>query len=206
MPRFLLLLVGVLAVLLVASQLAIPPLAERKVEDRLEAGGGDASAEIGAFPALRLLFGDGDRLEARGEGLRLDVTERQRVLERLDGFDEVDVELVDFLVGPFELDAFVMTRGEGERRYRTAFSGRASPREVATFLGSETGGFLGGLLGDLAAGSLPGGGEAPLPIRLRAEVESRDGRVEVTDTTGSVAGVPAGPFAQLVVELVVRRL
>ena len=41
---------------------------------------------------------------------------------------------------------------------------------------------------------------------MRAEVESRDGRVEVTDTSGSVAGVPAGPFAELVIELVVRRL
>jgi hypothetical protein len=206
MPRILLLPLGVLAVLLVASQLILPAIAERKVEDRLEEGGGTASADIGAFPALRLLFGDADRLEATGSGLRLDVTRRQRVLERLDGFDEVQVGLVDLSVGPFELDRFEMTRVEGDRRYRTRFSGEASPREVASFIGSEAGGALGGLLGGLAAGSLLGGGDTPLPMRVRAEVQSRDGRTEVTRTTGSVAGVPAGPLAQLVIELVVRRL
>jgi hypothetical protein len=206
MPRILIALLGLLAVLLVASQFVLPVLAERQVEDRLEEGGGTASAEIDAFPALRLLFDDGDRLDARGEGLRLDVSRRQRVLERLDGFDEVLVELTDFSVGPFDLDGFVMVRNEGERSYRTAFSGEASPREVAGFLGAQTGGALGGLIGDLAAGTLPGGGNTPLPLRLRAVVESRDGRVEVTRTSGSVAGIPAGPFAQLVIEMVVRQL
>jgi hypothetical protein len=206
MPRVLLALFGLLVVLLVASQFVLPPLAERQVEDRLEEGGGSASADVDAFPALLLLFGNGDRLEARGEGLRLDVTRRQRVLERLDGFDAVDVELVDFTVGPFDLDGFVMTRREGDDSYQTAFSGQASPREVASFLGSQAGGLLGGLLGDLAAGTLPGGGDTPVPIQLRAEVESRDGRVEVTSTQGTVAGIPAGPVAQVVIELVVRRL
>jgi hypothetical protein len=206
MPRVLLLTVGVVAILLVASQFALPPLAERQVEDRLEEGGGNARVDLSAFPALRLLFDDGDSLEARGAGLRLDVTRRQKVLERLDGFDEVDIELVDFTVGPFELDGFVMTRHAGETTYRTAFAGQASPREVAAFVGSEAGGALGGLLGGLAAGTLPGGGATPLPMKLRAKVESRDGRVDVTSTSGSVAGIPAGPFAQLVIELVVRRL
>jgi hypothetical protein len=206
MPRVLLALFGLIVVLLVASQFVLPLIAEGQVEDRLEDGGGSASAEIDAFPALRLLFDDGDRLEATGEGLRLDVSRQQRVLERLDGFDEVLVELVDFSVGPFDLDGFVLVRNEGETSYRTAFTGEASPREVAGFLGSQAGGALGGLLGGLAAGTLPGGGETPLPIRLRAEVESRDGRVDVTSTSGSVAGVPAGPFAQLVIEMVVRRL
>jgi len=206
MPRVLLSLAAVVAVLLVASQFALPPLAERKAEDRLEEGGGGARVDLSAFPALRLLFDDGDSLEARGEGLSLDMTRRQQVLQRLDGFDEVDIELVDFRVGPFDLDGFVMTRGEGETGYRTAFSGEASPREVAAFVGRQAGGALGGLLGGLAAGTLPGGGDTPLPVKLRANVESRDGRVHVTSTSGSVAGIPAGPFAQLVIELVVRRL
>jgi hypothetical protein len=206
MPRVLLLIFGAIVLLLVASQFVIPAFAEREVERRLEENGGSASADVDAFPALRLLFGDGDRLEATGQNLTLDVAERQRVLGRLDRFDEVEVELADFRVGPFQLDAFVMTRGEGERNYRTAFSGEASAREVASFLGSEAGGLFGGLLGGLAAGTLPGGGETPLPIELTALVRSNDGRVEVTRTRGSVAGVPAGPFAQLVIEMVVRRL
>jgi hypothetical protein len=206
MPRVLIVIFGVVVLLVVASELLIPAFAEREVEQRLEENGGSASADVDAFPAVRLLFGDGDRLAATGQNLTLDVAERQRVLERLDGFDEVQIELADFRVGPFQLDGFVMTRAEGRPNYRTAFSGEASPREVASFLGTEAGGLFGGLLGGLAAGTLPGGGTTPLPVELTAVVKSNDGRVEVTRTRGSVAGVPAGPFAQLVIEMVVRRL
>jgi hypothetical protein len=206
MPRVLLVLFGLIAALLVASQLALPPLAERKVEDRLQENGGTASVELGAFPALRLLFDDGDSFESEGRGVRIDVTRRQRVFERLDGFDEVRVRLLDSSVGPFELQEFELTRAEGERGYRVELAGEAAPRDVASFLGSQAGGPLGGLLGALAAGQLLGGSDAPLPMRLNARVESRDGQVEVTSTTGSVAGVPAGPLAQIVIEMVVRQL
>src|SRR5215211_4847164 len=70
MPRVVVLLIGLAALLLVASQFALPALAERRAEDRLEEGGGSASADVRAFPALRLLFGDGDSLDVRGRGLR----------------------------------------------------------------------------------------------------------------------------------------
>ena len=83
--------------------------------------------------------------------------------------------------------------------------GQSSPREVAAFLGSRAGGVLGGVLGDLAGARLPGGAQR-VPVTVDASVESRDGDVEVTSATGSVAGVPGGPLAELVVAAVVRQL
>jgi hypothetical protein len=47
---------------LVASQLLVPGLAERGVEDRLTEDGSTASVSLSAFPAVRLLFDDGQAL------------------------------------------------------------------------------------------------------------------------------------------------
>jgi hypothetical protein len=206
MPRVLLLTVAGVAVLAAACQLALPALAERQVEKRLERDGGTASASLAAFPAPRLLFGDGDSFEVRGGGLRVDVTERERVLDRLDGFDEVDVRLEDVDADPLAIESFELSRREGAATYRVRVTGETSPREVAAFLGSQAGGVLGGVLGDLAAGRLPGGGDERVPLAIDASVESHGGNAEVTSATGSVAGVPGGPLAELVVEAVVRRL
>jgi hypothetical protein len=206
MRRAPLITLGVLVLLLAAAQVALPSLAERKVEDRVERNGGDARVSVAALPAARLLFGDGDSLEVRGSGLRVDVGRRERVLERLDGFDRVDVRLTRVEADPLEVSSFVLERAEGEDGYRVRMSAETSPRDVAGFLGSQAGGLLGGVLGDLAAGGLPGGGEERVPLDIRADVESRDGNVAVTSSSGSVAGVPAGPLAEIVVEAVARQL
>jgi hypothetical protein len=205
MPRIIVVSVAVAVLLLGASQLLVPPLAEREVEQRLERDGGEAEVELGVFPALRLLFGDGGSLEVEGRGLRLDPRAQEDALDRIDGFDEVRISLDDVEAGPFDVDSFELLRDEGERDYRMRLTGTTSGREVARFLGSEAGGPLGAFLGDLAAGSLPATG-AEVPMRLRAIVHSSDGRVETRAVRGSVAGIPAGPFARLVVEAVVRRL
>lgn len=192
--------------LLAACQLALPGLAESKVRDRIERNGGTARVSISAFPAPRLLFGDGDSLKVSGSGLEVDVNRRERVLQRLDGFDSVDVRLTRLDADPLVVRSFVLQRADGEHGYRVRMDAETSPRDVAGFLGSQAGGLVGGLLGDLAAGGLPGGGGERVPLRIRADVESRDGDVQVTSASGSVAGVPAGPLAEVVVEGVARRL
>jgi hypothetical protein len=206
MPRVVVLLIGLVALLLVASQLALPPIAENKVESRLERDGGTAHAEVHAFPALRLLFGDGDSIDVRGRGVRLDVRGEGADLGRLDGFDEVSVRVTDAAAGPLDVRTFALTRAEGDDNYDLRTGAVTTPREVAGFLGDQAGGPLGGLFGDLAAGSLPGGGNARVPLDLSAQVASNDGRPTVSGAKGSVAGIPAGPLAQLVVAAVVARL
>jgi hypothetical protein len=206
MPRVALVVLGVAVVVMVACQLVLPPLAERRVEDRLERDGGNAEASLSALPAPRLLFGDGDSFEVRGRGLSVDLSRQEPVLDRLDGFGEVDVRLTDVDAGPVAVSRFDLLRGEGDEAYAVRMTGETTPRDVASFLGSQTGGLLGGVLGDLAAGGLPGGGTIPVPVDVRASVESRDGEPKVTSSRGSVGGVPGGPLLELVVEAVVRQL
>jgi hypothetical protein len=107
---------------------------------------------------------------------------------------------------PLDVDEFELVRDEGEGGYRVRMTGETTPREVVAFLGSRAGGALGGVLGDLAADGLPGGGDEPVPVDIEADVVSRDGEVAVASASGSVAGVPAGPLAELVVEAVVQQL
>jgi hypothetical protein len=206
MPRVVVYLAGLLVALLVASQLALPVLAEHRAESRLEEGGGQAKVEVSAFPAPRLLFGDGDRFEAQGRGLSVDVGRQGGDLGRLDGFGEVRVHLTDVSAGPLAVRDFVLSRAKGAAAYDLRMRAITTPREVAGFLGSQAGGALGGLFGDLAAGSLPGGGTQRVPVAVTAQVESRDGRPLVGAADGSVAGIPAGPLAQLVVAAVVARI
>ena len=197
---------AVLLVVLAAFQFVLPPLVERKVRDRVAEHGGTARVEISAFPAPRLLVGDGDSLRVRGNGIEVEVEQEQRVLERLDGFDSVDVRLDDVTADPLDVETFELTRAEGDGDYLLRMNGETSPREVAAFLGSRAGGPLGGALGDLAADNLPGGGNERLPVDIEADVLSRDGEVAVSSASGSVAGLPAGPLAEFVVEAVVRQL
>ena len=198
MPRVVVLLVGVAALLAVGSQLLLPPLLEGRVADRLERGGGDARVSLSALPAARLLFNHGRSLEVEGHDLRLPLGGRDHVLERLDGFDEVRVRLRRVRVPPLAMRSFSLTRADEKDDYAVRMSGTTSPREVARFLG--------GTLGDLAAGTLPGGGRGRLPVDVAATVRSRHGRREVVSARGTVAGVPAGPLVGVVLDAVVRRL
>jgi hypothetical protein len=205
MPRALLLPLALVAVILIGAQLVIPPVAERTVEERLEEEGGSAEVELSAVPAIRLLWDDGDSLDVTGEGLELDPRESRETLKRLDGFGDVRIRLDDFEVEPLEVDSFDLTNGEDNGEYIATLSATTTARDLGRFLGSRAGGPFGGLLGGFAGGSLPGGG-AELPVQVEADIESRDGEIEVQRARGDVAGLPAGPFAELVIEAVVRLL
>jgi hypothetical protein len=197
MPRIAVVLVAALVALGLGSQLLLPPIMEDQVANRLERDGGSATVSLDAVPAVRLLFDDGDKLRVEGRGLRLDVG-REGELDRLDGFNEVHVSLTDVVADPLRVRRFALTRSSGQRDYAMRMAAVTTPRAVARFLG--------GPLGDLGAGLLPGGGDNRVPLEVEATVRSHHGRREVTSASGSVAGIPAGPIAQLVVDAVVRRL
>jgi hypothetical protein len=130
--------------LLVAAQLALPPLASHRAEDRLTKEGGTAEVKVRAFPAVRLLFKEGDLLRVRARGIELPVAgPGERVLSDLDGFDDVDIRVADARTGPFDLTAVTLERRGGDAPYTTTARGTATPRELGTFFG----GFLGGLAG-----------------------------------------------------------
>lgn len=195
---------SVLALLLLASQLALPPLAAERVEDRLTEGGGSAEVSVSALPALRLLFSDGDRLEARGAELDLELAgDEPDVLGRLDGFGEVDVVLANLRAGPFEVESFELRR-QGSAPYAVRSRATTSAAALAEY-GADRLGLSGGPLLRFLVGQAPQG-DRPVPISLDLEMESDDGRILVTEGGGSVAGYPTGPLAELLTAAIVIRL
>jgi hypothetical protein len=202
MRRWLIALALLALALAVASQLLLPGIAEHGVEDRLTEGGGQAQVSVSAVPAARLFFDDGERFEVRASGLDLDLDQRTKVLDRLDGFSEVDVAIDDFIAGPLEIDSFELTR-DGSGPYRLVSSSRASAATLVDFgadeLGLPGGGFLGGLAGQAL-------GNRKVPLDLDMELTSDGGTIEVVSGGGTVAGIPTGPLGEVITEAIVARL
>ncbi len=196
---------GIAALVLIAlagvSQFVIPPLAEKRAEDRLTDGGGTATASVSAFPAARLLFGDGDRISVNGTGLDLPLEEQADALDRLDGFDEVDVSLRDFRAGPFAVRSFELVRTGPSASYEVTSSSRATPSAIASYGASRLGIPGGSLLAPLA--NLVLGGNRTVPIKVDMRFRSDGGRVVVESGGVSVAGISTGPLAELITEVIV---
>jgi hypothetical protein len=203
MRRSVAIVMAVLVVLAAATQLVLPPYLEGRVERRLEDGGGRAEVSLSAVPAARLLFSHGGRIEIQGSGLRTDL--RAHSLEKLDGFDEVDVRLTNLRAGPFEADRAELTRGAEDEPYRLLVTANVRPRDLSSYVGSQFGGALGSLFGGLAADALPFG-NSPLPVKLDARVASEDGRPRVVSDDSTLAGLPTGPLAEALVGAIVSRL
>ena len=197
----------VVVLALIASQLVIPSRLSGEIEQRLERGGGSAEVTLRGWPALLMLGGRGEELDVTGSGLAFDLGGRRDVsLERLEGFERVLIELEDSDVGPIEADRIRLARRDRDAEYELIVTATTTPRELAAQIGDAAGGTLGGVLGSLAGSALPDGGRTAVPLSLRASIDSVDGRAEVTDASGSVAGVPAGSLARVVVEAVLERL
>jgi hypothetical protein len=196
---------GVVVFVLVASQVLIPSLGERRVEDRLTERGGSAEVRLGAFPAVRLLFSDGERFEVNGRDLDLDLDDEVEVFDRLDGFSIVDVSIEDSVAGPFELESFRLTR-DREGPYRVAANGATTAGGLAE-AGLESVELPGESLADVIFGGLLDDvDETTVPVELDLKVTSEDGRVRVVSGGGTVAGFETGPLAQLITSAIVVQL
>lgn len=196
MVRSLLIVALVLAALVGVSQLVIPPVAEHRIEDRLTDGGGTADVSLQAFPAARLLFGDGSKLSVTGSGLNLPLHQQSNVFDKLDGFDRVDVNLTRFLAGPFAVANFDLERPAPSAPYHLVSSSRATPGDLAQYGAAQLGLPGGPLLRFFANQAL--GGNRPVPIDVDMELRSDGGRVVVVSGGGTVAGYPTGPLAELI--------
>ena len=194
----------VLTTVLVGAQLFVPGFGERKIEDRLTESGGEADVTLSATPAARLLLGDGDRIEVRASNLDLELeTEDPEVLNRLDGFDEVDVALEDFRAGPFDVMSFQMSR-EGDGPYAVSSVSSTTAADLVGY-GAGALGLAGGPLLRFFAGRAPLGSRE-IPIEVDMEMESDDGRIQIVSGSGTVAGYPTGPLAQFITAAIVVRL
>jgi hypothetical protein len=205
MRRFAIRLGIPLAVLLLASQLLLPRYLEDRIADRITDHGGTADVELHAFPALRLLFGDGGKLELTARGLSVDLTaDQQDVFKQLDGFSEVDVTVRDSRAGPFAITGFAVHR-VAKRTYDVAVAGDGTAGDVARYAGDRFGGPFGQALAGLATSAL-GGFDRPVPFDARMQILTADGTPRAENVTGSVAGLPAGPLAEVVANALLNAL
>ena len=205
-PRRAWIAAAVLITLVVAAQIALPRLAENRIADRLTAGGGEADVSVSAFPAPRLLFGDGDTLDVSGTGLALELASQDaNAFERLDGFGKVAIDVSRSTAGPFGISDFALTR-DGAAPYHLVARASTTPRDLIAF-GADRLGFVGGLALRFGAGQALGSeADTRLPVRLDMELESDGGRVVVVAGGGTVAGIPTGPLAELITEAIAIRL
>jgi hypothetical protein len=202
--RWLLISALVLLALVGVSQLVIPPVAEHRIEDRLTDGGGTANVSLQAFPAARLLFGDGSRLSVTGSRLDLGLQQQSTVFDKLDGFDRVDVNLTKFHAGPFAIASFDLERPAPSAPYHLVSSSWTTPGDLAQYGAAQLGLPGGPLLRFFTDQAL--GSNRQIPIELDMELRSDGGRVVVVSGGGTVAGYPTGPLAELITSTIAVRL
>ena len=195
MRRFWYRLAGAVVPVLVIAQLALPSFLGDRVESRLTEDGGRADVSLGAIPALRLLVGDGDTLNVRASGIRLDTDRRERPFDALDKFGDVTVFIERSRAGAFKIQSFFLDR-TGDERYRVLGSFTTNPAAIA--------GEVGGQFGALVAGVTFGTDE--IPAQLRATVDTSGDEPRTLDATASVAGLPAGPLALAFLDAVLAGL
>src|SRR4051794_23799157 len=191
-----------LFVLVAIGQFVAPRVAADQVENRLTKDGGTATASVHAFPWPRLLFKEGDSLKVRARGIQLPLVPPNDI-NKIDGFDDVDIQVTDATAGPFKVSRLTLQRNGGNA-YRTTLTGTTTARQVATFAGSQAGGALGGFLSGLAGGALPFGDQT-VPFDFTAALRSNGGRISAAAVAGNVAGFPAGPLAEAVAQALAGR-
>src|SRR4051794_41244825 len=195
-----------IAVLALGSQIAIPAYVSSQVEDRLTQNGGTAHVEIHTTPAAKLIGGHGDRIEIHARDLRFDLpTQSTEVFDRLDGFDQVDAQLERVHTGPFEVERFVLQRGEGQKTYRMTMQASSTPEQLTDYAAERLGAPFNGFMGRFATGLLPWDNK-PVPVSIDAVVRNDGGRLKVVQATGDVAGLPVGPIAERLAGAVANRL
>jgi hypothetical protein len=194
-----------LITLLILSQVALPPYLEHRVANRLTEHGGSAEVDMHAIPALRLLFGRGSDLNIRARGLSVDVRDGQQdIFKRLDDFGDVTVAVSDSRAGPFTVRSFWVRR-KAEQRYDVILAGDGTAGDVARYAGARLGGGFGQALAGLAASALGNSGR-PIPFNATMELQTAGGEPKATGVQGEVAGLPAGPLAQIVANALLSAL
>ena len=190
--------------LLVLTQLFLPGIGAGAIEDRLTDGGGVADVSLGATPAARLLWGDGDRITIAATGLDLDLdAEDPEVFKNLDRFGEVEIVVSDSRAGPVDIDTFVLTR-DGDEAYALASRGATSVADLAEFFADDAAlpgaDILGGIIGATGVGG------TDVDVELDMRLESDGGRIQVVEGGGEIAGIPTGPLAELITQAILVRL
>ena len=91
---------GLIVVVLVVAQLALPSVAARRLRDELSAHGHVTSVSVSAFPAVKLLWNRADSVTIRMSELHSDVPLSGDLLSRSHDTGKLDVQIATATVGP----------------------------------------------------------------------------------------------------------
>jgi hypothetical protein len=180
--RIALLVGGVVLVLLVAAQIALPKIAASKISSRIGRYGEVQSVSVSAWPAVKLLWGEVDTVKVRASHLSLSTAQAAKLLWEAHGVGTMDLSAGSVEVGPLQVeDAVLHKRGsamEASARTSEADVRAALPQGLEVkLLGSREGQVevqaSGGLFGvDASVDALAGGSEGKLvahPLGLLLE-------------------------------------
>jgi hypothetical protein len=206
MRLFLFRLAGLVVPLLVISQLALPSFLGDRIASRLTEDGGTAEVSMGAFPALRLLTGHGDKLFIKADGLSLGIGQRRNVFQQLDDFDAVTVSVTNSRAGPFRIETFFLDQlAERDNQYRVFVTLSTSATELGRYAGEQLGGSIGGMLAGLTASAMTGSGKR-IPAHVRATIDATSDPPRALAAQADVGGLPAGPLAIVVTDALLGQL
>jgi hypothetical protein len=157
------------------GQLLLPGIAAQSVRSRLAAHGSVLSAEVSAFPAIELLFGDANRVSVVMGRYRVGAAQVASDLQQAAGVNDLEVRAHSLTTGRLTLTGVALTKRG------SAVSGRADISEAALrgavpFLSSVTPvASGGGRLTLLGTANIPFLG----PVSAEATVAAVGGRVVV---------------------------
>jgi hypothetical protein len=200
MRRAVIITLLILVTLAVASQFVITAIAERQLVDRVVEGGGTATVSLSAFPAVRLLWHSGDRIQVHGRGLEAELDTGSNVFHELDRFHDVDIEMVDVKAGPAQVNSFRLERS-GDAPYRLALSASGSARDLSAFAAGQ----ISKPLGNLATALSPVP-DVEVPIEVNGEIASEEDGLRLVSGEGRIAGIPAGPIVAAITASIVSRM
>ena len=122
------LVIGIGVVVLALFQLLAPPIAERRLRQRLERSGRVERVEISAFPAIELLWGDADRVVVRMRDSRPGTGGLADLLADTRATDDLDARVADLRVLTLDLrDVRLRKRGPPLSRAQIATAAARLP-------------------------------------------------------------------------------
>lgn len=90
--------------LLVAAQLALPPIAAQRIRSKLGRYGTATSASVSAWPAVKLLWGDADSARVRVSRVSLAPAQAAALLWEARGVHDLDVSAARVALGRLQLE------------------------------------------------------------------------------------------------------
>jgi hypothetical protein len=170
----------------VATELALPSVAEDRVRSQLSAVGSVTSVKVSASPAVKLLFGDVESAEVQMSAATLDAKAMDpEMLDRAAGVEVLDLQVDTLHAGPVVLRSVVLSkRGPALDASATLDVDEVEQLVPGAQLRVEGGKML------LSLSKLP----IPMPGPIRLEIDVKDGVVVARPLGAAALLLPEQPL------------